>query len=96
MNSDKKIEHISNWIKQYILSLKFTSPSLIIGVSGGIDSAVIAYLWHNAIKEKTLALIMPDSKISPDSETSDAIKIIDELGENKVTQLSLLSSASNN
>ena len=44
MNSDKKIEHISNWIKKYISSLKFQSPSLIIGVSGGIDSAVTSTL----------------------------------------------------
>ena len=56
------------------------SKGVIFGLSGGIDSAVIAYLCHNAIKEKTLALIMPDSKISPESETSDAIKIVDELG----------------
>ena len=46
------------------------SKGVIFGLSGGVDSAVIAYLCHNAIKEKTLALIMPDSKISPDSETS--------------------------
>ena len=57
-----------------------SSKGVIFGLSGGIDSAVIAYLCHNAIKEKTLALIMPDSKISPESETSDAIKIIDTLG----------------
>ena len=58
------------------------SKGIIFGLSGGIDSAVIAYLCHNAIKEKTLALIMPDSKISPETETSDAIKIVDELGLN--------------
>ena len=57
-----------------------SSKGVIFGLSGGIDSAVIAYLCHNAIKEKTLALIMPDSKISPESETSDAIKIVDQLG----------------
>ena len=56
------------------------SKGVIFGLSGGIDSAVIAYLCHNVVKEKTLALIMPDSKISPESETSDAIKIVDELG----------------
>ena len=55
------------------------SEGVIFGLSGGIDSAVIAYLCNNSVKEKTLALIMPDSKISPESETSDAIKIIDEL-----------------
>ena len=56
------------------------SNGVIFGLSGGIDSATIAYLCNNAIKEKTLAVIMPDSKISPESETSDAIKIVDALG----------------
>ena len=56
------------------------SNGVIFGLSGGIDSAVIAYLCNNAVKEKTLAVIMPDSKVSPESETSDAIKIVDALG----------------
>ncbi len=71
-------DRIQDGLKQKVLETN--SKGVIFGLSGGIDSAVIAYLCHNAIKEKTLALIMPDSKISPDSETSDAIKIIDELG----------------
>ena len=51
-------------------------------MSGGIDSGVIAYLCAKSMKEKTLALIMPDSKISPKEETEDAIKIVDTLGIN--------------
>ena len=58
MNSDKKIEHISNWIKKYILSLQFKSPSLIIGVSGGIDSAVTSTLCCKT-GFKTIAVSMP-------------------------------------
>ena len=58
MNSDKKIEHISNWIKKYISSLKFQSPSLIIGVSGGIDSAVTSTLCCKT-GFKTIAVSMP-------------------------------------
>ena len=69
---------IQNGLKQKIEETN--SEGVIFGLSGGIDSAVIAYLCNNSVKEKTLALIMPDSKISPESETSDAIKIIDELG----------------
>ena len=53
---------------------------MVFGLSGGIDSAVIAYLCNNAIKDKTLAIIMPDSKVSPESETNDAIQIVDKLG----------------
>ena len=31
---------------------------VIIGLSGGIDSAVLAYLCANSIKAKTLALVL--------------------------------------
>ena len=58
MNSDKKIEHISNWIKEYISSLQFQSPSLIIGVSGGIDSAVTSTLCCKT-GFRTIAVSMP-------------------------------------
>ena len=80
INQDYKIiaDRIQEGLKQKISDSN--SKGVIFGLSGGIDSAVIAYLCHNSIKEKTLALIMPDSKISPESETNDAIKIIDELG----------------
>jgi len=69
---------IQNGLEQKIKETN--SKGVIFGLSGGIDSAVIAYLCNNAFKEKTLAIIMPDSKVSPESETSDAIKIVDELG----------------
>ena len=49
---------------------------LILGLSGGIDSAVLAYICKRKLKEKTLALIMPDTSITPKSETEDALKMI--------------------
>ena len=58
MNSDKKITYISNWIKDYAISLPFNPPSLIIGVSGGIDSAVTSTLCANT-GLKTIAVSMP-------------------------------------
>ena len=60
----------------------YNKNGVIFGLSGGIDSGVIAYLCAKSMKEKTLALIMPDSKISPKEETEDAIKIVDTLGIN--------------
>ena len=60
----------------------YNKDGVIFGLSGGIDSGVIAYLCAKSMKEKTLALIMPDSKISPKEETEDAIKIVDTLGIN--------------
>lgn len=53
---------------------------LILGLSGGIDSAVITYLCARVLKEKMLVLVMPDSKISQKEETEAALKIIDDLG----------------
>jgi len=53
------------------------SQGVIFGLSGGIDSAVIAMLCAKFVREKSLALIMPDSKITPESDTEDAIKIVD-------------------
>ena len=55
---------------------------MIFGLSGGIDSSVIAYLCANSVKENTTAIIMPDSKISPEDETNDALKIVDSLNLN--------------
>ena len=49
---------------------------VVLGLSGGIDSAVLAYLCKRIIKEKTLAIIMPDTRITPKIETEDALKMI--------------------
>jgi len=49
---------------------------IILGLSGGIDSAVLAYICKRKLKEKTLAIIMPDTSITPKIETEDALKMI--------------------
>jgi len=51
------------------------AKGIILGLSGGIDSAVLAYICKRKLKEKTLAMIMPDTSITP-SETEDALKMI--------------------
>ena len=71
---------IQNSIKEKITQTD--SKGLIFGLSGGIDSAVIAYLCAGVVKESTTAIIMPDSKISPEDETNDALKIVDSLNLN--------------
>ena len=58
MNSDKKIEYISSWLRDYAGSLNFQPVSLIIGVSGGIDSAVTSALCAKT-GFKTIAISMP-------------------------------------
>ena len=52
----------------------------VFGLSGGIDSAVIAVLCSKFLKGKSLTLLMPDSKVTPKIDTEDAIKLVDKLG----------------
>ncbi|MDB2349798.1 NAD(+) synthase [Alphaproteobacteria bacterium] len=58
MNYQKKIVYISKWIKEYATSLSFQPVSLVIGVSGGIDSAVTSTLCAKT-GFKTIAISMP-------------------------------------
>ncbi len=64
---------------------------VILGLSGGIDSAVLAVLAKNAFPKNTLVLIMPDGKISPKQETEDALELINKLGlDYKLLDINLL------
>ena len=71
---DTIIETIEGFLEKQID--KTQSKGVIMGLSGGIDSAVISYICKKKLKEKTLALIMPDTTITPKSETDDALKMI--------------------
>jgi NAD+ synthase len=69
---------ISETIEKYLIDKieKTHANGVILGLSGGIDSAVLAYICKNNLKEKTIAIIMPDTEITPKSETEDALKMI--------------------
>jgi len=71
---------IQNDIELFLAKHLQQSNGFVFGVSGGIDSAVIAHICAKSFKEKSLALIMPDSKISPKEETEDALHTVDRLG----------------
>ena len=42
MNVTEKTKFISNWIKNYVDNMPSKAQSLVIGISGGIDSSVLA------------------------------------------------------
>ncbi|MBD1148651.1 MAG: NAD(+) synthase [Pelagibacteraceae bacterium TMED201] len=58
MSPSKKVKFISNWIKSYVDQMPNKAESLVIGISGGIDSSVSSTL--SAITGlKTIVLSMP-------------------------------------
>lgn len=80
---------IDSFLRKHIAEAK----GFVFGLSGGIDSAVIAHICAKSFKEKTLALIMPDSKVSPKEETEDALHLVDSLGiDYKLIDISMIHS----
>jgi NAD+ synthase len=47
MNASEKVNFISNWIKDYANNMPSKAQSLVIGISGGIDSSVSSYFKCN-------------------------------------------------
>ena len=60
MNSTKKIDFISQWIKEYVDNMQNPARTLVVGVSGGVDSALTSAL-SSLTGIKTIAISMPIS-----------------------------------
>ena len=58
MNLSEKTKFISNWIKTYVDQMPSKAQSLVIGISGGIDSSVSSTL-SAMTGIKTIVLTMP-------------------------------------
>jgi len=58
MNSTEKVNFISDWIKTYVDQMPSKAESLVIGISGGIDSSVSSTLCAMT-GLKTIVLSMP-------------------------------------
>ena len=58
MNASEKVKFISNWIKDYAENMPSKAQSLVIGISGGIDSSVSSTL-SAMTGLKTIVLTMP-------------------------------------
>ena len=69
MEVNKKIEFIKDWILNYINSMPKKARSLVIGISGGIDSSVASTLCAKT-GIKTIVLTMPINQISSQHDLS--------------------------
>ena len=73
---DKKIIEIVDWLKNY--SEKTSTDGYVLGLSGGIDSALVAALCERAYPGKTLGVIMPCYSDPKDAE--DAYLVAESIG----------------
>ncbi|MBA1338441.1 MAG: NAD+ synthase [Pelagibacterales bacterium] len=69
MQSSEKIIFIRNWIKNYVDKMPNKAQSLVIGISGGIDSSVASTLCAMT-GLKTIVLSMPIKQIKEQQELS--------------------------
>ena len=69
MKSSEKVKYISNWIKNYADQMPSKAQSLVIGISGGIDSSVSSTL-SAMTGLKTIVVTMPIKQIENQHDLS--------------------------
>ena len=69
MTPESRINFIKDWLIKYIKSMPKPATSLVVGVSGGIDSAVVSTIC-SMTGIKTLALSMPIKQIKEQDDLS--------------------------
>ena len=69
MNVEKRAKIIKDWIDNYCKTTSFEPKSLVIGISGGIDSSVVSALCA-LTGRKTIILSMPIKQIKSQHDLS--------------------------
>ena len=57
MNPETVVDHLVNWLREQIAQAGV--KGVVLGVSGGLDSAVAAVIAHKAFPDNCKALILP-------------------------------------
>jgi NAD+ synthase len=73
---EEKIEKLIQWLRDQVANAGLNGA--IVGISGGIDSAVVAHLIKRAFPDNSLGLIMPCKSNPKDME--DALKVVKSCG----------------
>lgn len=76
----QKIEHLVTWLKQCVHEANV--EGLLVGVSGGLDSAVVAHLIKRAFPDNSLGVVLPCHSHPTDLE--DALTVINNCAINYV------------
>ena len=69
MQASKRIDYIKSWILDYCKSMPNEAKSLVVGISGGIDSSVTSAICALTGK-KTIVLSMPINQIKEQQDLS--------------------------
>mgnify|MGYP001261878449 FL=1 len=69
MNVENRAKIIINWINNYCENTSFSPKSLVVGISGGIDSSVVSALCA-LTNRKTIVLSMPIKQIKSQHDLS--------------------------
>ena len=69
MDVKKRANIITDWINNYCDSASYKPKSLVVGISGGIDSSVVSTLCANTGR-KTIVLTMPIKQIKSQHDLS--------------------------
>jgi NAD+ synthase len=78
IDAQQAVDVITGFIRSQLAQAGFSR--LVVGLSGGVDSATVAFLAARAVSgDNLLAVRMPYRTSSPESET-DALLVVDALG----------------
>ena len=69
MQTSERINYIKRWILDYCRSMPKEAKTLVVGISGGIDSSVTSTICA-LTKKKTIVLSMPIKQIKEQQELS--------------------------
>ena len=78
MQTQKIIQHIVNWLRDYAVQAR--AQGFVVGVSGGIDSAVAAALYVDAIGAENVLLVNMPSRFNSATTKGLAAQLADNLG----------------
>lgn len=71
------VEYVERFVKES------RARGVVLGLSGGVDSSVLLALLVKALSPSSVtALIMPDSRATPESDVEDAVELAKNLGVN--------------
>jgi NAD+ synthase len=88
MDFERIAERIADFIREQVKAAN--ASGVVLGLSGGVDSAVVAFLCVRALgRERVLATIMPEKGVTAEEDVEDAIELAKMLGiEYKVIEIS--------